>query len=391
MDWHFCLFPGRLVSCCKIQNFIARYVISYIHFHNPKSLLLSPQIFCNFRLLHKHMAGSQWDNENVSKTPSGRKSKSRHLHLESTFQHVGQNPPLVSKETIILWYAGHTAWKHSGAAWEEGVIRGRGTARCGRAKTEAEVTFFVGIQQLFQHVPLSLLPTVHSPNGTRSSLKQKRPKSPPPPVIWDTCYADHTLTKSHRACSKRDYCKQITGEVEKRTHTRRGAFNWPKRTGLTSALKWKCDDICPLTRPPTGTHFNVLGLMGAGYIWKHWEFLGVTQGRRFYPRWESYAANPLCLYQSTHSVQSKQCPHFKVVDQYFTMSPVLHLRLQWAFRQTIGSWPALFIPHSFALVWIHAGVQLLQTTLQRIKAFQHICALHPSISVVFRVASYAVQ
>lgn len=67
----FCLFPGRLVSCCKKWNhaFIAPSVISYTHSHKPKSLLLARKFFYNFPLLHNDMADSPRDNENANKFP----------------------------------------------------------------------------------------------------------------------------------------------------------------------------------------------------------------------------------------------------------------------------------------------------------------------------------
>lgn len=146
------------------RAFIALYVISYTHSHKAKSLLLARKSFCNFLLLHKHMADSPWDNENVNKFPYWRKAKAYPPpHFELTFQHVWWNSLLVSRETIIFWYAGNTEWKDLYEAWEEGVPKGPMPCyRCvpGVAKREAEASFFAP-QNCGRHLSLSLL-TCHS-------------------------------------------------------------------------------------------------------------------------------------------------------------------------------------------------------------------------------------
>lgn len=68
------------------------------------------------------------------------------------------NSLLVSRETIIFWYAVHTEWKDLYEAWEEGVPRGpMPWHRCvpGAAKTEAETTLFAPKWE--QHLSLPIL------------------------------------------------------------------------------------------------------------------------------------------------------------------------------------------------------------------------------------------
>lgn len=60
-------------------------------------------------------------------------------------------------------------------------------------------------------------------------------------------------------------------------------------------------------------------------------------------------------------------------------------------HQTIGSWPALFIPHSFTRLWLrhstHRGFNFPKLNFRWEILSKHL-PLHPWISVVFGVTSY---
>lgn len=71
----------------------------------------------SFLGLHKHEAGSLWDNENVSGFPSRKENKGRHFptkHSQLTFQHMWLNSPLVSRGKIFFFPGGHTEREDSG-------------------------------------------------------------------------------------------------------------------------------------------------------------------------------------------------------------------------------------------------------------------------------------